>query len=146
MTTHVRRQLREAAATALTGLTTTGTHVFQSRMRAQADAILPCLLVETNDEVIAPSSIGATQERDLTLTVRGVAKATSNVDDTLDAIALEVESALAAAPSLGGLAAGMELRGIKVDFDHETDKPVGQISLEYRLTYFVSSGSPGSVI
>lgn len=144
--THVRRQLREAAAAALTGLTTTGAHVFQSRMRPQEDAGLPCLLVETNDEDIAAASVGAQQERDLTLLVRGIAKAAADLDDTLDAIALEVETALAAVPTLGNKAAGMQLRGIKVDFDDSTNKPVGQITLDYRLTYFVLSGSPGSVI
>lgn len=146
MPTHVRRQLREAAATAVTGLTTTGSRVFQSRMRPQADAGLPCLLVATNDEAVSPGSVGAMQERELTLTVTGVAKASADVDDTLDAMALEVETALAAAHTLGGLAAGMELRGLKVEFDDETDKPVGQISLDYRLTYFVSSGSPGFIV
>lgn len=143
---HVRRQLREAAAAQVTGLALTGARVHQSRMRPQSATALPCLLVTTNDEAIAPGSIGDRQERELTLTVRGLAKATATLDDTLDQIALEVETALAANPSLGGLAAGMELRSIRVDFDDATDQPVGVIDLDYRLTYFTAAGSPGSIV
>ena len=146
MTTHVRQQIREAAATVLGNLTTTSTRVHQSRVRPRTDAGLPCLLIETNEEQVAPGSVGTLQERELTLTVRGVAKSATNLDDTLDDIALEVETALAAAPTLSGKCAGMELRAIRVDFDDETDKPVGQISLDYRLTYFVNAGSPGTVV
>lgn len=143
---HVRKQLREAAATLVTNLSTTGTRVFQSRMRPQEDAKLPCLLVTTNDESIVPGSIGNRQERELQLVITGVAKAASNVDDTLDQIAVEVETAMATDPDLGNLAAGMELTGIKVEFDHETDKPVGVIALTYRLTYFTAAGSPGAIV
>lgn len=143
---HVRRQIREAAAAVVGNLTTTGARVVQSRMRPREDANLPALLVATNDETIAGASVGSAQQRELSLTITGIAKSTSTLDDTLDAIALEVETAMAAAPTLSGLAAGMELRGIAVNFDDDTDKPVGVIVLDYRITYFVSAGSPGSVI
>ena len=146
MPTHVRRQIREAAASVLAALSTTGTRVSQSRMRPRADAALPALLIETNEESISPHSIGAQLQRDLTLTVRGVAKATSDVDDTLDAIALEVETALAAAPTLGGLSSQTALQRITVDFDDSTDKPVGVIALDYQVTYFTNAGSPGSIL
>jgi hypothetical protein len=146
MPTHVRRQIREAAAGVLTGLTTTGTRVSQSRMRPRADALLPALLIETNEEQVSPHSIGAQLQRDLTLTVRGIAKAAADVDDTLDAIALEVETALAGAPTLSGLASQSALQRITVDFDDSTDKPVGVIALDYQVTYFVNAGSPGTVL
>ena len=144
--THVRRQIREAAATALAGLTTTGANVLQSRMRPRDDALLPCVLVTTNDENVAPGSVGTQQERELTLSIIGIEKGTGALDDTLDAIALEVETKLATVPTLGGLAAGMELRGLQVQFSDELDQTVGQIVLDYRITYFVASGSPGSVL
>lgn len=146
MTTHVRQQIREAAATTLTSLATTGTNVFQSRMRPRGASGLPCLLIETNDESIVPGSVGTTQQRELTLTVRGFEKGGATLDDTLDTIALEVETALAANASLSGKCSGMELTAIKVDFDDATDQPVGEIAIDYRITYFVLSGSPGSVI
>lgn len=41
MANHVRQQIREAVATTLTGLSTTSTRVFQSRLRPLVDADLP---------------------------------------------------------------------------------------------------------
>jgi len=142
---HVRQQIREAAATLLTGLTTTGIRVSQSRMRPRADALLPALLIETNEEQITPNTIGTNLQRDLTLTVRGVAKATSNLDDTLDTIASEVETAIAGGSTFSGLAAQTALQRITVDFDDSTDKPVGVVALDYLVTYFTNAGTPGSV-
>lgn len=146
MPTHVRRQIREAAGALLVGLTTTGSRVSQSRMRPRTDALLPALLVETNEEAITPHSIGTQLQRELTLTVRGVAKGTGDVDDTLDAIALEVETAIAAGPTFGGLASQCALQRINVDFDDSTDKPVGVVTLDYQVTYFTNAASPGSIL
>jgi hypothetical protein len=143
---HVRQQIREAIATTLTGLTSTSTRVFQSRTRPKNEGDMPCLLVTTNEEAIAPGSVGTRQERELTVIVRGVAKSAGALDDTLDTIALEVETAMATDPDLGIGVAGMELRGISVDFDDETDKPVGVIDLNYRITYFTNAGSPGTIV
>ncbi len=142
---HVRQQIREAVATLVTSLSTTGTRVFQSRTYPKQESQLPCLLVTTNEEAIAPGSVGTRQERELTVIVRGVAKSAGALDDTLDDIAFEVETAMATDPDLGIGVAGMELRGISVDFDDETDKPVGVIDLNYRITYFTAAGSPGSI-
>ena len=88
MANHLRRQIRERAATTLTGLTTTGSNVFQSRVYPMESAGLPGLCIYTTDEAIEMQSMGATRHvsRDLTLIVEGYATASANVDDTLDQI------------------------------------------------------------
>jgi hypothetical protein len=134
MTTHARQQIREATATALTGLTTTGSRVFQSRMVPQES--LPCLLVTTNSEEINPQTIGNRQERMLELVVHGYAKQTATVDDVLDQIALEVETAMA-------VRQWAVLQRIDVDFDEHLEKPVGSISLTYQYQYFTNADAPG---
>lgn len=134
---HARQTIREAAATLLTGLTTTGSRVFQSRMVPQET--LPCLLVTTNDEEISPGAFEKQLDRRLTITVIGVAKATSNVDDTLDTIAAEVEAAL-------GSDYRYELTAIAVDFDETLEKPAGRIALTYTYRYFTTAGAPGTVL
>ena len=135
---HARQTIREAAATLLTGLTTTSTRVFQSRMVPQES--LPCLLITTNDEEIVPGTIGTLLERHLELAVTGCAKATSTVDDTLDTIAAEVETAMA------GFAYRNELTRLEVGFDEALEKPAGRIVLTYRITYLTAAGSPGTSI
>lgn len=134
---HARQTIREAAATLLTGLASTGSRVFQSRMVPQTT--LPCLLVTTDAEEIAPGAFEKQLDRRLTLTVVGIAKATSNVDDTLDTIAAEVETAL-------GSDYRYELTGIDVDFDETLEKPAGRIALTYAYRYFTNAGAPGTVL
>lgn len=144
---HVRQQIREAAATLLTGLTTTGARVFQSRIYPLRDADLPCLLISTDDEQIEHENAvtGGELARELTITVRGIAKATANLDDALDAIAEQVEPVLNGV-TLGGKVKRCNLQSIKVEMDDVLEKPAGIITLEYRALYFTSPGSPGSAL
>lgn len=135
---HARQTIREAAASKVTGLTTTGANVFQSRMVPQSTA-LPCLLVMTDAEEIAPGAFERQLERRLTLTVVGVAKAGATLDDNLDTIAAEVETAL-------GSDYRYELTGIDVDFDETLEKPAGRITLTYGYRYFTNAGAPGTVL
>lgn len=144
---HVRRQIREAAATALAGLATTGARVFQSRVYPLRDADLPCLLISTDDEQIDAENavMGGELTRELTLTVRGVAKANADLDDTLDGIAEQVEPVLNGS-TLGGKAKNCQLAGIKVEMDEGLEKPVGTMTLQYRITYFTTPASPGTAL
>lgn len=141
---HARQAIREAVATAVTGLATTGSRVFQSRMRAQ-DA-LPCLLVTTDGESIT-EEISGVQQRELEIRITGVAKAAANVDDTLDTIASEVETAVQAAGTLGALVSiPPTLTAISTDFDDSLEQPVGEIALTFRSTYFTNAGAPGTTL
>lgn len=132
---HARQTIRESAATLLTGLTTTGSRVFQSRMAPQES--LPCLLVMTDGEEITWGAFEKQLDRRLTLTIVGLAKSASNVDDTLDTIAAEVETAL-------GSDLKYELTAIAVDFDESLEKPAGRIILTYAIRYFTNAGAPGT--
>jgi hypothetical protein len=50
MADHVRQQIRERIATTITGLTTTGSNVYQSRVYPLDSVSLPALLVYTLSE------------------------------------------------------------------------------------------------
>ena len=52
MANHLGRQIRERAATTLTGLSTTGSNVFQSRFYPMKSAGLPGLCIYTKDETV----------------------------------------------------------------------------------------------
>jgi hypothetical protein len=141
---HARRAIREAAAADVTGLASTGARVFQSRMRAQ-DA-LPCLLVTTNDEEIVREDLDALEGRDLEIEFVGIAKAAADVDDVLDAIAEEVETAIGPNNTLGGRVKRMHLVRLRMEFDDELEQPVGLVRLTYRCTYFTNAGVPGTTL
>jgi hypothetical protein len=141
--THVRRDIREAVATALTGLATTGARVYQSRIFTLRDADLPCLLINTDDEAITNATLGSQiLERQLTVTVRCVAKANANLDDTLDQIIEEVEPVLNGA-TLSGSAKNLQLQGIGIEMVDTLDKPAGVATLTYTATYYTAGNAPG---
>jgi len=135
---HVRTQIRTALVATLAGLATTGNRVHASRMRPQSDANLPCLLVTTNDEQI-DSTVDAILLRDLSVSIRGFAMASAALDDTLDQIALEVESVMASNPRA-------IFERVEIDYDDELEKPVGAITLTYRIQYYTSAADPAVMI
>ena len=106
MANHLRQQIREQIGTTLTGLTTTGSNVFQSRVYQLEDSNLPALLIYTKSEESEPVVIGSNRllERNLTVVVDCYVKATTNFDDSVDTICKEVETAIAADPTLNSLA------------------------------------------
>lgn len=141
---HARRSIREAVAAALTGLVTTGSRVFQSRMRPQDS--LPALLVSTPSEEVE-TDLGNVQTRSLDVEVVGVTLGVSDVDDTLDAIAEEVEVAMQASGTLGGLvSAPPRLVAVRTAFDDSLQDPVGEVSLTFRCIYFTNAGVPGTTL
>lgn len=75
MDNHLRRQIRERVGTTLTGLSTTGSNVFQRRMYPMESAGLPGLYIYTQNEEVSIDAMGATRTvgRDLKLIVKGYA-------------------------------------------------------------------------
>lgn len=142
-TTHLRTQIRDAMATAVTSLATTGTRVHKSRMYPAADAGLPCLLVFCGDQERIEQDATNIQQRTLEMTVRGLVKATGDIDASLNQIALEVEAAVQSAGTLSSKVSGVTLTGIDSTLDDSLEKPVGIIDLSYRITYFTIAGAPG---
>lgn len=143
MANHLRRQIREAAAARVTGLGTTASRVFQMRIYPLQAAELPGLLVFTNDETAQRMTLGAPSilERRLELVIEGFAKATSNLDDTLDGIAKEVEVAIAGDHGLGGLAKSTTLRSTAVQMV-EADQPLGMVRLVFEVVYMARENAP----
>lgn len=144
MTTHARQQIREAVATAVTGLATTGARVYQSRLHALRDSNLPCLMVNTDDEDVSEDF--DTSARTLRIKIAGVAKASANLDDTLDQMALEVETAVKNGVTVTGKVLTLELKSISVEMVDSLDKPAGLIALEFDVQYSIVTGAPGTLI
>lgn len=141
---HARQAIRQAIATAVTGLTTTGARVYQSRLHALRDANLPCLLVNTDEEEI-DSGMGI-KTRLLSVKIRAVAKAAADLDDALDTMAAEVETALAPGFTAASKKLFATLTEIQVDMVDELEKPAGVITLSFQVTYATTLGAPTTLI
>lgn len=147
MANHLRRQIREAAATLLTNLTTTGSRVFQSRVQTLKDNQLPALVILTNEETVTQQTIHSNPllERQLSIQVIAKAKAKADLDDTLDQIIKEVEMAVFAsdaANTLGGLVKGLVLDSIDITFNGDAEAKVGEAVMAFTAVYFNQAATP----
>ena len=148
MSTHVRQQIREAVATLCTGLTTTGTRVFQSRIYPLNEDLQPTLIIYSQDESSTFETLGSVRllERNLNLIIEGFCEGSSNIDDTLDTIAKEVETVLAGNRTLSGKCRDLFLSNTRINFDGTGNKSTGSISLQYDIIYYVNENEPQTAI
>jgi len=147
MANHVRKQVRDAVATAVTGLATTGSRVHGYRVYAlEGSADLPALSVYIDREDGEDITIhaGGTRERVLSVHVRGLAAAASAVEDTLDTIAKEVETALASGVVVGSRTVPLRYAGCDIEWE-AGDRPFGAIDLRFTATIHNTASAPDSL-
>ena len=145
---HVRQQIRERVASTCTGLTTTGSNVFQSRVYPLDNVSLPALLIYTKSESSSTDTMGSSLglNRQLEVVIEGYVKTTSDFDDVIDSICSEVETALGTDRDLGGLSKSQYLTGIESDFNGEGEKPVGVVTMTYAVQYRTTTTAPDVAI
>lgn len=135
---HVRQQIRDQLVTTLTGLTTTGSNVFRSRIFPLEQTKLPALCIFTKSEAVEFDTIGLPRSinRILDVAVEAYVIGTANYDNSLDTIAVEVEEAIAADPTLSSLAKDAQVTAFEADFAGDGEQPVAvgrfTITVEYR--------------
>jgi len=147
--THVRQQVIAATTAAVTGLTTTGAKVFPSRTAPLADADVPGLTVTDQDEtVIQEQSPFGHLYRQLTIEINGHSANTTDaaVSVELNKIASEVEVAMAANVSLGGIALGSTLVSTEKALNDDADGVTGSIKLTYTVDYLTAVGAPDTPV
>ena len=146
MANHARQQLREAVAAAVTSLTTTGANVFQSRFYPLQVSELPCLIVTTDGDNVENITVHnpVQQQRATRVRIDGYARSVSSVDDTLDTISKEVETAIANASS--SVVKGLMYTGCQVDIEVVGDQPAGKVSMIFEKDLYTVSNAPDALI
>lgn len=111
-------------------------------------AALPGLTIYSNSEDAVVSTIGATRtvERDLELIVEGYASASSDLEDTLDQIGKEIETAMAGDIGLNSLAVDSYLSAVEISLSGEGEKPIGVIRHTYGIIYRNAENAPDVAI
>ena len=147
--THVRKQIRDLAVTAVTGLTTTGANVYADRAYPIPQDKLPALRIFYSRESVELSqgAMGAdpTMHRRVFLTIVGYADG-SGLDDTLDTIAVEVEIAIDGEGDFSGKSVGnATYTGADFGLD-EGDSRTGFISMTFEITFRTAESDPETAI
>lgn len=146
---HRRKQIRDAVLAKVTGLATTAGRVFAGRTLPLTDAYDPTLLIYARTERARFGAMGGSgrlMERQVRVAVHGkVALAATDPEDTLDQIALEVERAMMADETLGGLVVSLVLSETELDAagpDDGSNRRRGDIRLTYDIEYSSAADDP----
>jgi hypothetical protein len=145
---HVRQQIRERIATEVTGLTTTGTKVYQSRVYPLQSSNLPGLLIYTTAESSEPIDMGGTSRifnRVLTVAIEAFVKGTSNYDDTIDTVCSEVETALGGS-TINGLVKDIYLESTDINYQGEGDQPLAVATMSWNCLYQTAANAPDTAL
>lgn len=143
---HVRQQIREYVVAELTGLATTGTKVYPSRVLPVPNELMPCLCVylgkESGSENDVPLNCsGRTLEVVIDAYVSG-----QDADDTLNEISAEIETALFAVPAMGGLTRGIYFRSMATVYPADAAKPFGIQRNIFAVEYVIEDGDPENAV
>lgn len=135
---HVRKSIRDNVKTTLTGLTTTGSNVYQTRVYPLAEDKLPGIAIYTRSEDTEYQTVTVPrhQERTLVIAVEAYVKALTDYDDTLDSIAAEVEAALYTDLTRGGYARDTRVVSFDSQFSGDGDQPIAYATIEVQVDYF----------
>ena len=145
---HVRKTIRDHITTTLTGLTTTGSNVFQTRLFPVEESKLPALCIYTKSEATEYATLtqSRTQIRELEVIVEAYVKGTANIDDTLDTIAVEVEEALASDVTRNSNAKDTRVTSVDIDFNGDAEQSVGVARFTVAVDYVTVEGDAETAV
>lgn len=142
-----RQQIREALETQLTGLTTTGSRVYTSRVYPLSEDNLPALRIFLERDAYSESySSNESEWRELSIVVEAIARAVADVDDTLDTICGEVGDAVASDETLVGRVKWMQNERIDFEITDDGDRPFGMAVMRYTAHYVVDPENPNTLL
>lgn len=160
MTDSVRKQIRDAIETLLVAAgTDAGSNIYQHRTLSLEDAVLPAINIITGNETSERLTMGMSSsllDRELEVRIECYTKsdATPTPDPgnraedrvliALDALSADVEVAMAADTTLGGLAKDSYLVSTRMesDSDNSVANEAGVITLEYMVHYQTRRNTP----
>lgn len=145
---HVRQQIRDAVTTLVTGLPTTGSNVFVSRVSPLVVGTdTPGLMIFTLDEPVRTIDRDGHQMRDLSVTVDACVDASSSTaDDTMDTICAEVEGALGSTITISSVACELVLATTVVELQSTFQTAVAIARMNFIVTVQTDQGAPSTPV
>lgn len=134
---HVRKQIRDRIASTLTSsVSLVSSRVYTSRVYPLTEAKLPAITVYSGSEVSSRLNMGVSDlNRSLSAEVDIYVRATGTFDDDVDAIAVQIEEAIAGDFTVNGLAKEAVLTGTEIQFSGDAEQPIGIAKLTYSVRY-----------
>ena len=131
---HARQKIREAFVSALSAISTPATE-----SRILINSTLPAVTVYSTEEVAEPLTMGGISDRAVSIVVEARVNG-SSIDDTLDALAVEIETGIATVSIVC-----VQYIGTEIEFDAETDNPYGIMRITYVAPYSTTAADPSTI-
>ena len=155
MADHVAKQVLDAVVTACTGLSTTGSNVFRSRVHTMTESQLPALLIYAQEDIMEDELLGMQTDGNkgihyvISVAIDAVEKDASETtaENNLFEIRKEVQPALEADLTLGGKSKDLWLTEATVeDRTGSGDSPILSLNMLWQIRYRVKQGAPQTVL
>lgn len=133
-----RKAIRTGAVSAISGHTDAGTRVYANRVLPLWEAQYPLILIYSRDESAEPISrfpTKNTRRLKLAIDIRVAIEDGIGMDDELDKISKQVESAIEDDPTLGGTALSCNYQDTEMDASVDGKQPIGAARLTYEVIY-----------
>lgn len=145
---HVRTQIRDRLMTILTGLATTGSRVYRSRVHPMTENTMPGICVYCGTEKAVGGTLKAT-EKAMNIVIDAYV-AGSEYDDDVDQIQAEVEAALYADFSdkryFAGLVTNLAYATAESKYFGDAKVKHGILRMIYEATYSTEDGNAETAV
>ena len=147
MADHVHKQLRAAAATALTGLATTGANCFPSRVYPIPNGTTAALkvYVQSGDAELIEATEPEEYAETVELRVEAVVEAATAYDDLVDQIKKEVQAALSGGLTVAGKTVSVTYRGFDTSDEGEAAKPQSSCVMRFESVLYYAADTPDTL-
>ena len=155
MTDHVAKQILDQVVTSCTGLTTTSSSVFRSRVHTMIESSLPALLIYAREDILDEEASAMQTDGNkgnqyiLSISIDAVEKDASETtaENTLFEIRKEVQIALEGDLSLGGKCKDLWLAEANIeDRTGSGDSPILTMIMSWNFLYRIKQGAPQTVL
>lgn len=142
MAAHRRKVIRDGVKALVATVADFQNRVYTARVFPVQRDELPCAVVYALDEPVTQVNLARTVQRDLAVVVAIKATgAEDELEDAVDALAVEVEKALQAKRPIDGILEA-RLERTTTTLDGQTQLPLGSLALVYRVSYRTAAGAP----
>ena len=155
MTDHVAKQILDNVVTTCTGLTTTNSNVFRSRVHTMLETALPALLIYAREDMLEDESSSLQtdgykgNQYVLSVSIDAIEKDASETtaENNLFTIRKEVQTAMEADLTLSGKCKDLWL--VEANIEDRTgsgDSPILSLMMVWNILYRVKQGAPSTVL
>ena len=155
MTDHVARQILDQIVTTCTGLTSTGSNVFRSRVHTMVESSLPALLIYAREDMLDEESSAMQTDGKkgnhyvLSVSIDAVEKDAleTTAENNLFTIRKEVQIAMEADLTLSGKCKDLWL--VEANIEDRTgsgDSPILTMMMVWNFLYRIKQGAPETVL